>query len=175
MSKLFTCFALGVLAVALRGQQQDSLKVGDMAPDFVLPATTGNEIRLSDFRGQKAVILAFFPAAFTGGCTKQMKGYQASFEKIAGLGAQVLAVSTDNLPTLRRWAEELNLDYPLLSDFMRKVSAQYGVLNEARGTANRTTFVIDKQGRIQYIERGAEAIDPAGAIQACSRLSRQSP
>lgn len=86
--------------------------------------------------------------------------------------AQVLAISTDNLPTLRHWAEELKLDYPLLSDFMRKVSAAYGVLNEARGTANRTTFVIDKEGRIRYIEQGSSAIDPAGAIQACSRLGR---
>jgi peroxiredoxin len=85
----------------------------------------------------------------------------------------VLAVSTDNLPSLRHWAEELKLDYPLLSDFMRKVSAAYGVLNEARGTANRTTFVINKEGRIEYIEEGSSAIDPSGAIQACSRSARR--
>jgi len=88
------------------------------------------------------------------------------------MDAQVLAVSTDNLPALRHWADELKLDYPLLSDFMRKVSAAYGVLNEAQGTAKRTTFVIDREGRIQYIESGAGAIDPAGAIRACSRLGR---
>lgn len=81
----------------------------------------------------------------------------------------MLAVSTDNLPSLRHWAEELKLDYPLLSDFMRKVSAAYGVLNEARGTANRTTFVINKEGRIEYVEEGSSAIDPSGAIQACRR------
>lgn len=173
MIKLLSLAALGVFVLAVKGQTRSGLKVGDMAPDFALPATTGQEIRLSDFRGQKAVILAFFPAAFTGGCTKEVKGYQANLEKIAGLDAQVLAVSTDNLPTLRKWAEELNLKYPLLSDFMRKVSAEYGVLNEARGTANRTTFVIDKEGRIRHIEQGADAIDPTGAIQACIRLSGQ--
>ncbi len=173
MSKLLWLAAFGVFVLAVRGQTRAGLKVGDLAPDFVLPATTGKEIRLSDFRGQKVVILAFFPAAFTGGCTKQVKGYQANLEKIGGLSAQVLAVSTDNLPTLRRWSEELKLEYPLLSDFMRKVSAEYGVLNEARGTANRTTFVIDKEGRIQHIEQGADAIDPTGAVQACSRLARQ--
>lgn len=100
-------------------------------------------------------------------------GYQAGIRELEGMEAQVLAISTDNLPALRRWAEELKLDYPLLSDFMRKVSAAYGVLNEARGTANRTTFVIDKEGRIRYIEEGSSAIDPAGAIQACSRLRRE--
>lgn len=172
MSKLLWFLALGVCVLAVKGQSRSGPKVGDMAPDFVLPATTGGEIRLSDFRGQKAVILAFFPAAFTGGCTKEVKGYQGSLAEIAGLGAQVLAVSTDNLPTLRRWAEELKLEYPLLSDFQRKVSADYGVLNEARGTANRTTFVIDKTGRIQHIEDGASAIDPSGAVRACARLSR---
>lgn len=85
----------------------------------------------------------------------------------------MLAVSTDNLPTLRHWAEELKLGYPLLSDFLRRVSASYGVLNESRGMANRTTFVIDKEGRIQHIIEGAEAIDPSGALKACSRLSRR--
>lgn len=89
------------------------------------------------------------------------------------MDAQVLAISTDNLPTLRHWAEELKLEYPLLSDFMRKVSASYGVLSAERGLANRTTFVIDKEGRIQYIEQGNSAVDPSNAVQACSRLHRK--
>lgn len=172
MRKLISLLGLGVLAMAARAQTKTSLKVGDLAPDFTLPATTGKEIRLSDFRGNKVVILAFFPAAFTGGCTKEMKAYQANLEKVTGAGAQVFGISTDNLPTLQRWAEELRLEYPLLSDFMRKVSAAYGVLNESRGTASRTTFVIDKEGRIQHIEQGSDAIDPTGAIAACSRLSK---
>ncbi len=91
---------------------------------------------------------------------------------MAGMEAEVLAVSTDNLPTLRHWAEELKLDYALLSDFMRKAAASYGVLNAERGVANRTTFVIDKEGRIQYIEEGGGATDPAGAVQACKRLRK---
>ncbi len=86
------------------------------------------------------------------------------------MDAQVLAVSTDNLPTLKHWAEELKVGYPLLSDFMRKVSQSYGVLNAERGIANRSTFVIDKEGRIRYVEQGSSAVDPAGAVQACSRL-----
>lgn len=170
MSKYVWLFTLFVIVLSVKGQVRGGLKVGDLAPDFVLPSTTGKEVRLSDFRGQKPVILVFFPAAFTAGCTKQVKGYQANIEKIAGLGAQVLAISTDDLPTLRKWSEELKLAYPLLSDYARKVSAEYGVLNEPRGRAARTTFVIDKEGRIRHIEQGADAIDPSGAVQACSRL-----
>ena len=172
MMRLVGVVGLGVLALAARAQSKAALKIGDLVPDFALPSTTGKEIRLSDFHGRSVVILAFFPAAFTSGCTKEMKGYQASLEKVAGVGAQVLGISTDNLPSLQRWAQELDLEFPLLSDFKRQVSAAYGVLNETRGTAIRTTFVIDKEGRIQHIIQGSEAIDPSGAIAACSRLSQ---
>jgi len=148
------------------------LKVGDVAPDFSLRSTTGQEVRLSDFRGKRNVVLAFFPAAFTGGCTKEVNGYQAGIHKFVNMDTQVFAISTDNLPTLRHWAEEQKLSYPLLSDFMRKVSAQYGVLIPEAGLAYRTTFVIDKEGRIRHIEQGNAAVDPTGAELACSRLQR---
>ena len=85
----------------------------------------------------------------------------------------MFAISTDNLPTLNHWAtEHLKLTYPLLSDFMRKVSAAYGVLNETSGVANRTTFVIDRDGKIQHIEEGSAAMDATGAATACSRLKK---
>jgi peroxiredoxin len=86
------------------------------------------------------------------------------------MGAQVLLISTDNLPTLRHWSQELGVGYPLLSDFMRKTVAAYGVLIPERGIANRSTFVVDKEGRIQHIEQGSTAIDPTAAETACSRL-----
>lgn len=85
----------------------------------------------------------------------------------------VLAISTDNLPTLKHWAEEQKLSYPLLSDSMRKVSESYGVLLADRGMAYRTTFVIDKEGRIQHIEQGTSAVNPTGAVEACSRLGHK--
>jgi len=88
--------------------------------------------------------------------------------------AQVLAISTDNRPTLQHWAtEHLKTTFPLLSDFMRKVTAEYGVLNTANGTANRTTFVIGLDGRIQHIEEGSSAMDPTGAATACQRVRKQ--
>ncbi len=82
----------------------------------------------------------------------------------------MVLVSTDNLPTLRHWAGELGVSYPLLSDFSdRKASKDYGVLIEGRGIASRTTFVIGKDGRILHIEEGGSAVDPAGALNACTR------
>jgi peroxiredoxin len=89
----------------------------------------------------------------------------------------VLAISTDFTATLAHWKKELNASYPMLSDHMRKVSEQYGVLITQAGLANRATFVIDKDGKIQNIQEGREAIDTSGADEACSRLAhkKQSP
>lgn len=101
-----------------------------------------------------------------------MKGYQAGIQNFATTDTQVFGISTDNLPALKHWAEEEKLNYPLLSDFMRKVSAEYGVLMPESGMAYRTTFVVDKEGRIRYIEQGNGAVDPAGAETACRRLRR---
>jgi len=84
-----------------------------------------------------------------------------------------LAISTDNTPTLAHWAKEINASYPLLSDFMRKTSAAYGVLVPERGIANRTTFVVDGEGRIQHIEEGSAAMDPSGAATACQRIKKK--
>ncbi len=85
----------------------------------------------------------------------------------------MLAVSTDNQPTLNHWAAELKAEYPLLSDFMRKVSTSYGVLVPERGIASRTTFVIDAEGKIQHIDEGGTAMDPTGAATACSRIQKK--
>jgi peroxiredoxin len=150
------------------------LKVGDTAPDFTLPSTAGKPVKLSDFRGQKNVVLAFYPAAFTGGCTKEMQAYQLGISKFEGADTQVFGVSTDNTPSQKRFAEDLKVGFPMLSDFAtRKVSTDYGVLMADRGIANRTTFVIDKDGKIQHIEEGTAAIDISGAANACSRLAHK--
>jgi peroxiredoxin (alkyl hydroperoxide reductase subunit C) len=103
-----------------------------------------------------------------------MTAYQSGIANFDAADAQVLAISTDNQPTLNHWAGELKASFPLLSDFMRKVSASYGVLNPERGIANRTTFVIDTEGKIQHIEEGSSAMDPNGAAGACSRLKKKS-
>jgi len=86
----------------------------------------------------------------------------------------VLGISTDNLPTLSHWSkEELKLTFPLASDFsQRKVSEAYGVLNKDAGFANRASFVVDPDGKIQHIEEGSSAVNPDGTALACSRLKK---
>lgn len=91
--------------------------------------------------------------------------------KFEAMDTQILGISVDSPFANKRFAEDLGVTYPLLSDFHRTVSRRYGVLDEERGVARRTTFVIDKEGIIRHIEQGASAIDPSGARQACSILS----
>ena len=78
----------------------------------------------------------------------------------------------DAAPSNKRFAEDLGLTFPLLSDFRRTVSTQYGILNEERGIALRTTYVLDKDGIVRFIEQGSDAIDPSGAKLECSRLKK---
>ena len=85
----------------------------------------------------------------------------------------MLGISVDSSPANRAFARQIGVTFPLLSDFNRKVSTEYGVLNTQHGFANRTTFVIDKQGIITHIDKDKEALDPAGAHQACSLMAHQ--
>ncbi len=170
---VFMMAAAGAAAFAQAPPAKTNLKVGDTAPDFELAATDGKTYKLGDFRGKKNVVLAFFPAAFTGGCTKEITAYTGNVSQFEQMDAQVIGVSTDNLPSLKYWAENvLSAKVPLGSDFMRKVSTSYGVLQPERGIANRATFVIDTAGKIQFIEEGSQAVDISGAQNACSRLKK---
>ena len=104
-----------------------------------------------------------------------MQAYRDGIAKFEGTNAKVFTISTDNLPSQRYWVTEvLKTSVPMLSDFMREVSAKYGVLIKNRGIANRATFVVQADGTISYIEEGSSAIDISGAVQACERprLSR---
>ena len=111
-----------------------NLKVGDMAPDFTLPATTGDKVTLSSFRGKAPVVLAFFPAAFTGGCTKEMLGYQASLSKFEGASTKIFGISGDNTPSQKEFAKQLNVGFPHSQRFcqpkshggLRRAAAQSG-------------------------------------------------
>ena len=89
------------------------------------------------------------------------------------MDSQVLAISTDFVATLSHWSKELNADFPMLSDHDRKVSELYGVLIPQMGIANRTTFVIDKDGKIDHIDENRDALDPTKAQTACSRLAHR--
>ena len=103
-----------------------------------------------------------------------MLAYQSGIAKFNGMDVQVLAISTDFSATLKHWKEnELKSEFPMLSDHMRKVSEQYGILITQMGLANRATFVVDVNGKIASIEEGNTALDPMGAETACSRLKHK--
>ncbi len=171
---LLSAFAAASTLLAQNAPPKTHLKVGDMAPDFTLPSTAGKPVKLSEFRGKSNVVLAFFPAAFTGGCTKEMTAYGANLAKFEGMGAQVFGVSTDNTPSLGVFAKQTGATFPMLSDFnKRSVSKDYGVLMADRGLANRATFVIDTDGKITHIEEGSAAVDISGAEMACSRIKKK--
>ena len=100
-----------------------------------------------------------------------MKAYQADIAKFEGLDSQVIGISVDSQYSNKRYAEDLGVTYPLLSDFQREVSALYGILNKEHGFANRTTFVVDKEGTIQHIDEGRDAVDITKAYEVCERLA----
>ena len=129
-----------------------TLKVGDDAPDFTLSGHTGEKITLSQYRGQKNVVLAFFPFAFSSTCSAQMPSYQADLERFNSYETQVLGVSMDARHSLVAWAKQLGITYPLLSDFypQGQVTDLYGARHPA-GMPERALFVVDKAGKIAWI------------------------
>lgn len=131
-------------------QLQNSPQVGDLAPDFTAASTSGKDVSLSDFRGKKNVLLAFFPLAFTGTCSKELACFSEDFDRFAGRGVEILPISVDAVPSLREFKNKLQMKTDLLSDFKRDISRAYGVLNEDRFYSNRAYFLIDKDGRLRW-------------------------
>jgi peroxiredoxin len=129
-----------------------TLNVGDLAPDFELRAHTGDVVKLSDFRGEKNVVVVFYPAAFTPTCSGELCTLRDQRVDFVGDDVQLLAISVDPVASLRAFAEQNGFDYPLLSDFWPhgEVSKAYGVFFEPRGFATRGTFIIDKDGIIRW-------------------------
>ena len=131
-------------------QLQNSPQIGDLAPDFTAASTSGSEVSLSSFRGKRNVLLAFFPLAFTGTCTKELICFTEGFDQFAGKGVEILPISVDSTPSLKEFKKKLQMKTELLSDFKRDVSRAYGVLNEDRFYSNRAYFLVDKEGRIRW-------------------------
>jgi peroxiredoxin len=129
-----------------------AVDVGDDAPDFELPDQDRHPVRLSSFRGQKNVVLVFYPLSFTGVCQSELCAIRDSIEDFSGDDVVTLAVSTDTTAVHRKWAEEQGYTFPILADFWPHGAAAsaYGVFDETSGLALRGTFIIDKQGRVAY-------------------------
>ena len=130
------------------------VKVGEAAPDFSLPSTSGEKIMLSDYQGKKNVVLSFVPAAWTPVCSDQWPGYSIVKDLFDEHNAMLMGITVDNIPTLCAWTKQMGeLWFPVLSDFWPHgaVAQKYGVLR-SDGTTERALFVIDKQGIIRYID-----------------------
>jgi peroxiredoxin len=129
-----------------------AIAVGEKAPDFELKNQHGQTVRLSDFRGEKNVVLVFYPFAFTGVCTGELCALRDGLPAFQNDAVQLLAVSNDSIHTLRVFSEREGLEYPLLSDFWPHgaASTAYGVFDEEKGCAVRGTFVIDKEGVVRW-------------------------
>ena len=130
------------------------IEVGHTAPDFTLYDSEKNKVTLSELKGQN-VLLLFFPLAFTGTCTKELCNIRNNISVYNDAHAKVLAISVDSLHTLAKYKAEQKLNFTLLSDFNKDVSAAYGSLYEIfgynmKGVSKRSAFVIDKAGMIQY-------------------------
>ena len=102
-----------------------------------------------------------------------MKAYQADIAKFEETDTQVLGISMDSSPANKRFAEDIGVKFPLLSDWKRKAVKDYGVYNETTGYGTRATFVVDKDGTIKHIEEGRTAIDPTGAYQVCNLFDKK--
>src|SRR5713101_226135 len=149
-----------------------SLKVGDLAPDFILLTNDWKTVKVSDYRGKKNVLLAVYVLAFSEGCTKQIRAVQAGIDsgRIPSADTEVFGVSLDSPAANAAFAEQNGLHFPLLSDMNHKMLTSYGILktysieNEDYQWALRANIVIDKQGIIRLIDEGDNAVDPNTAL-----------
>nr|WP_092375140.1 peroxiredoxin [Desulfomicrobium apsheronum] len=130
------------------------VKVGDPAPDFSLPTIDGRTVTLAEFRGKKNVVLSFIPAAWTPVCSGQWPGYNIVEDMFDQAETQLVGISVDNVPTLHAWVQEMGgVWFPVASDFYPhgRLAEALGILRST-GEAERSLFLIDKQGIIRYID-----------------------
>jgi peroxiredoxin Q/BCP len=156
-----------VLFASGKSIEAAELKVGDEAPPFSLKGSDGKTHSLKDYAGKQVVVLAWFPAAFTPGCTKECKNFQAEGSAIKKFDAAYFTISVDPPEKNAKFAESLGVkDYAILSDPDRSTAKAYGVLRSDRGVANRWTFYIGKDGTILAIDKTIKVDTSANDVAA---------
>jgi peroxiredoxin len=144
---------------------------GAAAPDFTLPSTAGRDISLRDFRGQRNVLLAFFPLAFTSTCTAEMCAFSDDFERFASAGTVILPISVDSVPTLKEYKAKHAMKLDLLSDFKREVSRRYDALLEDKFFSKRAYFLIDRDGILRWAHTEAQLGDRRQDAELLERIA----
>jgi peroxiredoxin len=130
------------------------IEVGAPAPDFLLKDQNNQEVRLSALRGRKAVLLVFYPLAFSRRCHGELTEIQERLDDYVNERVQVLTLSVDSVYGHKVWAEQEGFEFPLLADFWPHggVAREYGVFDESAGIANRGTFLVDRDGIVRFAE-----------------------
>ena len=155
--------ALGSLTSVVQAAE---LKAGDAAPAFELAGSDGKTYKLADFQDQKVIVIAWFPKAFTGGCTAECKSMREQGEAIRKYQAAYFTASCDDVETNKKFAASLGLDFPILSDPSRKISDAFGVTNAERKNPQRWTFYIGKDGKILFIDKAVKTANHGNDIAA---------
>lgn len=152
-----------------------TIEIGQEAPDFTLKNQHGEEIALSAFRGEKPVVLMFFPFAFSGICTGELSEIRENLPDLTGYGAEVLAVSCDHFFSNRAFADRDNYTFSILSDFWPhgETAKAYGTFNEKAGAPDRGTYIIDIDGIVRWkVENGIpDARDLGEYLKALASLA----
>jgi peroxiredoxin Q/BCP len=141
----------GVLLTQLSSLGAPMPKVGDTAPDFSVAASDGKTVHLKDAVGKGNIVLYFYPKDDTPGCTTEACGIRDTFDEFKGLDATVFGVSFDSVESHKKFIAKYKLPFVLLADTDKKVAEAYGVANESSPVASRVTFVINKAGKIAYV------------------------
>ena len=148
--------------------------LGQPAPDFTLPSSSGQDVTLSSFRGQQSIVLVFYPLDFSPVCSMQLPEYSGQQDDFTDAEATVLGINRDSVHAHRAWAAEYGIEVPLLADMTLKVARDYGVAIDERGISGRAVFVIDKEGTVRYehIEAtpGDYTVRPAEVLAQVKRL-----
>jgi peroxiredoxin Q/BCP len=161
MKTLMLSIVVAAVGIAAVPRASVELKAGDPAPDFTLKASDGKTYKLSDFKGRQAVVLAWFPKAFTSGCTAECKSLAEHGDMIKKYKAQYFMISVDPLDQNMKFAEAEHADFPLLSDPSKDTARAYGVLGML-GMASRWTFYIGTDGRVAAIDK---SVHPSTSAQ----------
>ncbi len=132
----------------------EPLPVGIRAPTFSLPATGGSTVSLNDYRGRRHLIMVFYPGNDTPGCNRQLSALRDDSEHFEKAGAAVVAVNPASISSHERYAKKLNFNFPLLSDSDREVARAFHTLQENGTSIQRTVYLIDKGGIIQFAKQG---------------------
>jgi peroxiredoxin len=129
-----------------------AVEVGDVAPEFTLPDQNKQQVSLSQFKGEKSVLLVFYPLAFSGICSGELCALRDDLPRFSDQNVQLVTVSVDSVFSHKVWAQQEGFDFPLLADFWPhgEVAQAYGVFDENKGVALRGTFLIDTEGVVRY-------------------------